>query len=487
MSLRQLARASALYTFGNLAPKVGAFLLLPIYVRFLTQAEFGTLAIISSLSGLLGIVYRLGYDGSLMRLHFDVAPSERSRLYGSVMVFALGFAVVASVIAVAILGPLFGVLFPEVPFLPLGLLGVAIALVSVVQFVPATLFRATGQAGRFVVYNLGGFVLVSLMTVALVVAGYGVAGILVAQLIGAGVLLIIAIWVIGRLGPIVLDRTAIVSATRLGLPLVPHAISGWTLRLSDRWLIPLLIALPPVSALAALGSYALGYQLAYVVSLVVISVNAAWSPWFFRIGNEEWGPHVYREMVTIVMAGTIVLAVGISVIARELVEVMATPAYAPAADVLPVIAFASVAQGLYVMLSSVVFLVKATGRLALFTVVAALLNIGLNLVLIPTQGIMGAAFATLAAYGFFAAATFLYARRLYPLDLDGGRLAFITVLAVATVAASRYIPPDGDLLVSAVVHALMALAFAAIVVFVLLAPVRRLRGLMGQAGAAALA
>ena len=42
VSLRSLLRASTLYTAGNIAPKIGAFLLLPIYVRFL--ASFGGMA-----------------------------------------------------------------------------------------------------------------------------------------------------------------------------------------------------------------------------------------------------------------------------------------------------------------------------------------------------------------------------------------------------------------------------------------------------------
>jgi O-antigen/teichoic acid export membrane protein len=487
VSLRQLARASALYTFGNLAPKVGAFLLLPIYVHFLTQAEFGTLAIISSLSGLLGILYRLGLDGSLMRLHFDLAPAERHRLYGSVMVTTLAAAGALSLVAIAVLAPAFRVLFPGVAFVPLGLLGVAIALSAAAQFVPATLFRATGQAGRFVTYNFGGFVLVSVLTVVLVVAGFGVGGILVAQLTGALILFGVAVIVVGRLGPFRLDMRLVREAFAIGLPLVPHAVSGWALRLSDRWLIPLFIALPQVQALAAVGSYSLGYQLGYVVSLAVISVNAAWSPWFFRIGRETWGPDVYREMLTVVMAGTLMLAVGISVVAREVVDVMASPAYAPAADVLPVVAFASVAQGMYVMFSSIIFLAKATGRLALFTLVAALLNVTLNVILIPRLGIMGAAWSTLAAYLVFASTTYLYGRTLYPLRIDVVRLSLYSFLAVLTVAAGRLVAPDVGLLAAATVHVAMAVAFAAFGWLIIRSPIRELRSLMRNAAESALA
>ena len=487
MSLRQLARASALYTFGNLAPKVGAFLLLPVYVRFLTQAEFGTLAIVSSLSGVLGILYRLGLDGSLMRLHFDLSAGERHRLYGSVLVFTLAAAATLSILAVVMLGPLFGFLFPAVPFVPLGILGIAIALAAAAQFVPATLFRATGQAGRFVLYNFGGFLLVSVLTVILVVAGFGVGGVLTAQLIGAVLLFAVAVIVVARLGAIRLDSGIIREALQVGLPLVPHAISGWALRLSDRWLIPLLIALPQVQALAAVGAYSLGYQLGYVVSLVVTSVNAAWSPWFFRFGREDWGPAVYREMVSVVTAGTIVLAVGMSVIAVELVTTIAGTSYASAADVLPIIAFASVAQGMYVMFSSVIFLAKATRRLAILTFIAASLNVALNLALIPLLGIVGAAWSTAAAYAFFALAAYLYGRTLYPIRIDVVRIALLLVVGIGAIWIGRLVPADAGLVADFLAHLLLALAYAGVAILIVMSPARRLRGLMARAGASALA
>jgi len=48
VTLRALARGSLLVTAGNLVPRAGAFLLLPIYAHFLTQADFGTVSLASS-------------------------------------------------------------------------------------------------------------------------------------------------------------------------------------------------------------------------------------------------------------------------------------------------------------------------------------------------------------------------------------------------------------------------------------------------------
>src|SRR5207249_1710635 len=108
------------------------------------------------------------------------------------------------------------------------------------------------------------------------------------------------------------------------------------------------------------------------------------------------GPALFRQVTTLATAGLLVLAVGLSVLSPEVVLILAGPQYGAATQVLPVIAFASVFQGLYTLLVTVVFLMKRTARLALLTISSAILNIGLNLVLIPRIGIMGAAWSTLA-------------------------------------------------------------------------------------------
>src|SRR5918999_1496140 len=81
MTLRGLLRGSLLYTLGNFLPRIGAFLLLPVYTATMSPAQFGVVSLMLSLSGLLALVYRMGLDGALLRLHFDVDAQRRPALY----------------------------------------------------------------------------------------------------------------------------------------------------------------------------------------------------------------------------------------------------------------------------------------------------------------------------------------------------------------------------------------------------------------------
>jgi len=263
-------------------------------------------------------------------------------------------------------------------------------------------------------------------------------------------------------------------ALAFGIPLTPHAVSAWVLGFADRWMIGLLIGLPTAAALSQLGAYSLGYQLGYVITVVVSSFQAAWAPWFFGIGERREAPAVFSHMTTLAMAGIFALGVGASTLAPQVIAVIARPQYAAAAGVLPVVAMASVLYGLYTMLSTVVFYAKATRRLALITVSAAALNIFLNIVLIPRIGILGAAWATFAAYAFFALATWRYAGSVYPVRLDLPRLGLLSVGSIVALVAASLTDLAGSPLTTAGLRLAIAVAFAAFAAWVAIAPARSL-------------
>ena len=474
MSFRGLARASALYTVGNFLPRIGAFLLLPVYVQFLSGTQFGIVSLMTSLGGFLAIVYRVGLDGALMRLHFDERGDRQRALYSTLTVVSFVVAAIGSALGALVLAPFFGPLFSNLDFVPYGVLAIAIAATSAVSFAPGVFYRATNRPMFFLLYALAAFLASNVASVVLVLAGFGAVGMLIGQLVGMLVGLAITVVLVLRIAGVRYDRSLVAPALRFGLPLTPHTMAAWALRLADRWLIGLLIGLPAAQALAQLGSYSLGYQLGYVITVLVTSFNAAWAPWFYARGERADAPQLFATVTTVVMAGLAVIGVATSVLAPQIVAVIARPEYRAAAGVVPIVAMASVLYGLYTQLSVLVFYVKATGRLAMITVSAAILNVAVNVVLIPRMGILGAAWATFVAYAWFAVVTWWYARRVYPVRLELrplGMLALATLLALALATLTDAAPGN---LTSIVLRGLIAAAFAVVAAAIALRGARRM-------------
>jgi O-antigen/teichoic acid export membrane protein len=474
--LRSLARGSALYVAGNLVPRFGAFLLLPIVTRFLGRADFGTVSLTASLALLLSILYRLGLDGALLRFHFDVDDRVRPGLYATLAALTGATVAVGSVLLTA-MGAALDPGRPGVPFVPFGLLALSIGGLMAFHYVPSVFFRAADRPGRYLLLALASFGVTAVATLVLV-AGLrlGAAGALLGQLAGASVVGATAIAVLVGLRPRELRPELARRALSFGLPLLPQAMAGWLLSVSDRWLIGWLIGLSAAEALAAVGVYSLGYQLGYAVGLVAISFNAAWLPFFYRVGEGRHGPAVLRDMTTLTVAGFIALAGTMALLAPEIVGLMAPPEWSAAADVTAVVAFASVANAAGLMVSSVFTLTRRTRPLATVTLVAAGVNLSVNAALIPILGIMGAAWATLAAYIVLAGLAYVVGRRHYPILVDVPRLVTALVTGVTVVVVARQIPQTGAGPALAT-HVVLALVLAALIALLVRAPAARLRTL----------
>jgi O-antigen/teichoic acid export membrane protein len=486
MSLRALLRGSLLYTLGNFLPRIGIFLLLPVYTAALGPDEFGVLSLMLSLSGLLAIVYRLGLDGALLRFHFDVSPARRPSLYRTATAVTVAASIGLSVMFAALLAPFFDRIFPGVSFVPYGLLALALTATTSLQYVPSDLFRATERPGRFVAFALAVFAVASAGVLLFVLAlDMGAAGGLLANLASGGVVLAAAGYVVMRMRRGRFDRGLARETLRFGLPLVPHGLAGWVLNLSDRWLIGLLIGMPALAAQSAVGVYSFGYVFGQSVALVAMSFNAAWVPVWYARGDAEHGPALLREMTTLVIAALAVLAVGVSAVAPELTRLLATRRWGEeaevAATVIPVVAAASVVYGLYFMLVSTVFLRRRTAGLPILTLVAGAANVGANVLLIPVIGVMGAAWSTLIGYGALTALTWWYAKRSFPISIDLLRVLLIVAAGIAAVAAAQALTgPRAGLTASGTLHLAVAAAYALALIPVVRGPAARVRDLLAR-------
>lgn len=450
MTLRALARGSLLYTLANLIPRLGTFLLLPLLTRLLGRAEFGIVSLAGSGALLVAIALRLGLDASLLRFHADLAPPDRAALYATVAAISAGAAALLVALA-AVLAPL---LMPAAA--GFAILAVVTGALSAFQFLPSVWYRATGQPGRFLAMALGAFAVYAMATVALVAwARLGAVGAIVAQLLGAAVFALAAVVLLGRMRPPRPRRELAARTLRFGLPLVAHGLLGWILNVSDRWLLAAFLGLAAAPTLAAIGVYSLGYQLGYAIALVAISFHAAWLPLFYRLGAGSQGPGLLRAVVSVTVAGYAMLATVLGALAPEIVGIVAPAEWREAADVAAVVGFASVLNAASLVLASPLYLVGSTAVVPILTLVAGTLNVALNALLIPRIGIMGAAWATLAAYAALSGLTWALARGRYELRLDAGRLAALAAVAVIAVLVARA-APAGSLAVPW--HALAAAA-----------------------------
>ena len=98
-------------------------------------------------------------------------------------------------------------------------------------------------------------------------------------------------------------------------------------------------------------------------------------------------------------------------VSQDLITLLASDKYAKSAEIIPIVLIGVFLQGLDFPFSAGLHFAKRTGIFLVVMIFAALLNIGLNILVVPQFGIMGAAYATLVSYIAYILAFYFISRR----------------------------------------------------------------------------
>lgn len=426
--IKALIKQSAIYGVGNILIQGARFLLLPIYTQFLSTTDYGILSILGTYSSILGILFRLGMDGAATRLHFDYNEKDQRRLYGSVWFF------ITSVGLLITLGIdwqgefIFNILFNDIDYLPYGRMATWIAFAGTASILPFVLLRVREQAFQYIIGTFFRFILSTGLIIYFVTyLRQQAVGSLRGQLIAELILFLPFTIFILRKSKLSLDRKKLKSAFGLGLPLVPHQISGWALTMSDR------LVLNQFVTLSQLGIYALGYRFGMILDMILQSINMAWAPQFYRMASrDEKSPQTIARIFTYYLFLVLFIGVGISVSSQDILRIMAKPAYHEAYKIVEVVILGFIFHGMYFMVVNQLFFMKRTRNLPIYTMVSASINIILNILTVPTLGIVAAAWNTVIGYFILFVLVFRESNRVYPIAYETRRILLLFIAAMLT-------------------------------------------------------
>lgn len=413
------------------------FMLLPVYTRYLSPAEYGIVALTVTCTVVLGMLYPLGLRGAISRTYYEGGTvEERKERVGTLWIAMILFAVTSALVLDRAGPSLAAAVLPEVPFHPFLRLAVWTALLGVLGLTPLVLLQAQERARAYVLLTLWTALTTTAITVWLVVSGGGARGYLQGALIGAALAAIPYLALtIGQIRP-VFRLSILLPALAFGLPLVPHALAGWALEMSDRAILTRFLPLHDV------GLYSLGYQLGAAMGLVTAAFNAAWVPFLFgTLKNEGEAAHPkLARLVTYYAVALCFIGLGWSLLVEHAIRLIAGPEFREAYRITPWVVGGYVLAGLYLIPTNLLFWRQRTRVIPLVTLTAGAVNVGLNLWLVPRYGAIAAAWSTLAAYAILLILTWWSADRLHPFPYEYHRIGLMAGLALALFLAGCLIP-----------------------------------------------
>lgn len=427
--LRRVIQQGGVYALAAVVAKVGAFVLLLFYVNeeVLAKAEFGYLGVIDATKAIGLLVAGAGLPIGLLRFASSRDLSDTARAAVPATALALSAAIALGLgVGIWTGAPVFsGWLFGHPGRAELfRWLAVYVAFRSVAD-VSLTELRHREATGRFVLAGLLEVVLlVSAVVYFLVVRGEGLEGVLKGYAVSAAGLAAV-------LTPALLRRVERRVAWPLvrpllafGLPLIASGLASRALNVGDRYLIVLLLgaeATAEYEVAARFGGLVntlavQSFGLAFTV-LGLKALDGTSDPTFHR--------RAFRHFAALAGGAALVLGLGYS----DLVALLPTQddSYGRADGVVLMIAGGFGLYGLYYIAVNVLYAAGRTRTVALVVGLAAAVNVGLNLALIPRLGIGGAALATLLAYAVLAYGTARAAEQSVRVGYGWGSVAVVAV------------------------------------------------------------
>ena len=270
--------------------------------------------------------------------------------------------------------------------------------------------------------------------------GMGVKGILLSVFVGeACVGTCLAIWILKGIGWR-FDWRLLKPVLSYSTPLVLASLFHLALQRLDIRMIELLV---PVG-LGAVGIYGIGYRVGRLANQLMLGpFLQVFLPWVYEVEDDRQRTDLIARVTTYLLVVIGAADIALSCFGREailLLDRSDEQTYRFAYQVVPLVAGSYVFWAIYKAIAETSFHVaKRTSALSWLSLIALMINIGLNLWLIPIFGIMGAAIATLVAYAALAILGELGRYRIFKHRMEYRRIGACLAAVFTASAAALYI------------------------------------------------
>lgn len=236
-------------------------------------------------------------------------------------------------------------------------------------------------------------------------------------------------WIIGFLflilillkGHFTFKKIYIKYALSLSLPLIPHLLAQTLLSQSD------IIMITNICNSDKSGIYSMAYTIAMVLYALLSQIMAVWSPWCYRRLNEKNTSVIYQYSKVLYFVA-LIMSIGLMMISPEAVSLFLADSYHECMYLIPIIIVGMFFLFSYTFFYDIEYYHKKTILIAVASILAASINIVLNLIFIPVLGYIAAGYTT--AIGYFL---LMLLHMIFMKKIDNRKIYNIPMLFIASL------------------------------------------------------
>ena len=438
MSIQTLGKQSLIYGFGHIMVRLVTFLLLPLYTNIFSAEEYGVVALFYTFLSFMNVILRYGMGAALLKFYVPADTDERKTIITNIIaslflsggLFLILFYMFRHMLAPIILG----VNNPEL----ITLMGIIIVF-DTIWSIPMLVLRSENRPIQFIslsLLNVG--ITMGLNLVLILKMGMGIKAVFLSNLIASGILLLVSLPILGKrfnLSSLSVDRWKTI--LKFAMPFLPAGLFSMVMEVSDRYILKYL------TDLSTVGIYNTGYKVGMLMMLVVTGFNMGWQPYFLQEGKSNYKDNVFSNIITYVCASLGFIWVLILIWSDKLIRFklfgysFIGEEFYDALPLVPWIALGYLFYGYYILQTPGIFLKDRPSIAAWTRLFGALINIGLNLFLIPIYGAWGAAISTCLSFFFMAVLMNVISNKLYPIKIKWPKISMIIIILLVSYALTK--------------------------------------------------
>ncbi|KAA6328106.1 hypothetical protein EZS27_022965 [termite gut metagenome] len=384
--MSNLAKNTAIYAIGDIAPRLLSFISFPILTTYLTPSEYGIINYVNTIGVFLTVIGFLCVNTYYLVYYYKLPTNElQQKLLGNLTIFIIFYNIILSFL-LFLFGPYLMKLFGgEINFYPYIAIGIITNFFNLFSILPLALFRVQEKPLSVTIINIiRGICSFALTIILVVIYNFKVLGVLYANMLIAIVFASIYLYITYKNSIWHYDWSQIKVILKFSLPLLPGSLSYYFVSMSDRILINKYVDLN------SLGIYSTAATLALLLNIISYGGYKAFEPYIFKIyGTIDFKNKfitVYKNFLFILLMG----AFALSLFAKEFFQLFSDIKYHEAYLYVPLIIIGVFVSSIAMLYGTVITAQGKTIINSLISIIGGTVSIILNILLLPYIGLIAA-------------------------------------------------------------------------------------------------
>lgn len=440
-TVKEVGFHSIIYMLGGIASSIASIILLPVYTRFLSTADYGILEIIDNMRGQLIVILLVGIIPAMAKFYKE-ADSEQGRkevvgtsfgfILFSGLIWLIGLFLLDKPSARYLLGDVNMVIYID--------LGIMLLFVQAMFTTGTGYLNILKKSKFFLVASLIKLCInISANLYFIVALRLGAKGMFLGELVSSGLIGIFIIAYLVTHNGIHFRFRLLGQMIKFGLPFIPNLFSAALMHGADRSVLR-----PRWPSVSAIGIYGLGYKFPWMLNYLILeSFGRIWNASvMYEVAKQQDYQRTYAKITTYFATVYILCQYIIAIMAPIVVRILAAPEYFQAWRVVQVVALGMCCYSLHNFFVTGAYIKSKTWYLPISHILAAVINISLNWFLLPRYGFIAAAWNTMITYLAFSLLNFFIFQKIYPIPYEFRRIGFLfgTGIILVLICNALYTP-----------------------------------------------